>query len=182
MVLYGTSCPQARSRAYHLLALAAGEIWGLDRLPPMERRPGGKPYFPGHPGLEFNLSHSGPLLLCALDGSPVGVDIQQVRAMRPGLPARVCSSQQLAWVEEGALWPRFAQLWSLKEALVKCTGTGLTRTISGIRVPLLPETESLARLDGLWFRIYRGEDWMGAACGHVPPPEEIRWVELPPVS
>lgn len=180
MVLYGTQCPQARSQAYRLLALAAKEAWGLPQLPPLARRSGGKPYFPQHPGLEFNLSHSGPLALCALDSAPVGVDIQQVRAMRPGLPARVCSPQQLAWVEAGDRWRRFAQLWSLKEALVKYTGTGLTRSIPGIQIPLLEGEDTLAQLDGLWFRVYRGEGWLGAACGEVPPPEAIRWVELPP--
>lgn len=181
MVLYGTQCPQARGQAYHLLALAAQEVWGLSQLPPLTRRPGGKPYFPQHPELEFNLSHSGQLILCALDSAPVGVDIQQICTMRPGLPARVCSPQQLAWLEEGELWPRFAQIWALKEALVKYTGTGLTRSIPGIQVPLLPKGETLSQQDGLWFRVYQGDGWMGAACGTVPPPESIRWVTLPTV-
>lgn len=183
MVVYAARCAQARQGAYRLLALAARQAWGLEELPRMERRAGGKPYFPDRPELEFNLSHSGDLLLCALDGSPVGADIQQVRAMRPGLPRRVCSPGELAWVEEGgpeALWERFARLWALKEALVKCTGTGLTRSIPGIQVPLLSGEETLARLDGLWFRSYRGEDWMGAVCGSSPPPADLRWAELPP--
>ena len=81
MVVYAARCAQARQGAYRLLALAARQAWGLEELPRMERRAGGKPYFPDRPELEFNLSHSGDLLLCALDGSPVGADIQQVRAI-----------------------------------------------------------------------------------------------------
>lgn len=63
---------------------------GLTRMPELDRRPGGKPYFPHEEGLEFNLSHSGHLALCALDNAPVGArhpDGQRVaaRTARPGL-------------------------------------------------------------------------------------------------
>lgn len=179
MVLYGAACANARHRAYHLLALAAQREWGLSELPPIARREGGKPYFPSHPQLEFNLSHSGDLVLCALDHAPVGVDIQVIKAMRPGLPARVCSPRELLWLGQGAdLWPRFAQLWALKEAYVKYTGAGLTRSISGIQVPLPAPSEDRGTLEGVHFRIYEGQGWRGACCGRHMPPGEIRWISL----
>ena len=130
-------------------------------------------------GFEFNLTHSGSLALCALSREPVGVDIQLVKSWRSGLPRRVCSDQELDWVEQGTdRWERFSQLWALKECLVKLHGTGLTRPISGIRVPL-PETDgSLLEQDGIWFRTYCGEGWRGAACGLEKPPESIRWIIL----
>lgn len=177
MVLYGAEGLTVRGQAYDLLAQAAEDHWGLSPLPALERGPQGKPFFTGHDGLEFNLSHSGAFALCALSGAPVGVDIQIVRSWRPGLPRRVCSDEELAWLEQGpGLWERFCQLWALKECLVKQQGTGLVRPISGIRVPLPGVKDTLLEQDGLWFRTYRGEGWRGAACGAEQPPAIIQWM------
>lgn len=176
MILYGADTLTDRKQAYDLLALAAREYWGLAPLPPIARGEQGKPWFPDAPGRAFNLSHSGNLALCALSCRPVGVDIQVVKPHRPSLPARVCSPEELAWLEEQSdLWSAFARLWALKEARVKFSGTGLTRPIRGIQVPLPRSGRELLRLDGLWFRLYRGDGWQAAACGLFPPPEEIRW-------
>ena len=76
MVIYSANGLTRRSQARELLALAAKEHWGLSPLPEIARHEGGKPFFPGHEDLHFNLSHSGELALCALDGAPVGADIQ----------------------------------------------------------------------------------------------------------
>ena len=177
MVLYGMEGLTGQRQAYDLLARAAKTHWGLSPLPDLDRGPHGKPFFAGQSGLEFNLSHSGTLALCALSGAPVGVDIQIIRSWRPGLPRRVCSGPELAWLEESPdFWERFCRLWALKECLVKQRGTGLTRPISGIRVPLPGEEDSLLEQDGLWFRTYRGEGWRGAACGLERPPENIQWI------
>ena len=112
MELFGMEI-QKRQDAYQLLALALRESRGLTRMPELDRRPGGKPYFPHEEGLEFNLSHSGHLALCALDNAPVGADIQMVREWRPGLPARVCGPEELAWLEgQPDWWRSFSLLWS----------------------------------------------------------------------
>ena len=160
-----------------LLAGAVRAVWRLEALPETALGPLGKPFFPSHPALHFNLSHSGSLALCALDQKPVGVDIQVVKQWRPGLPARVCSPEELAWLEGGReLWPAFTTLWAMKESRVKCTGRGIRERLSGIRVPIPHVGVSLYTLDGMWFRIYEGEGWRGAACGFAPPPETIEWL------
>lgn len=172
MVIYGMNGLTSRAQARGLLALAAREAWGLDPLPEIARREGGKPFFPQRKDLHFNLSHSGPLALCALDSAPVGVDIQIVKRLRPGLPERVCSPEELAWLGgQTELWPAFTLLWTLKEARAKESGQGLTTSIRGIRVP--PPGCGPVRLDGLWFRTWTGPGWAAAVCGHSEPPEEI---------
>ena len=179
MVLYGADNLTDRRQAYDLLALAAKEYWGLNTLPPMARTAQGKPWFPEAPERAFNLSHSGTLALCALSSQPVGVDIQVVKPHRPGLPTRVCSAEELAWLQEQPdLWTAFALLWTLKEARVKYSGTGLTLPIHGISVPLPLPGKTLFFQDGLWFRLYQGAGWQAAACGQSPPPEAIRWCSL----
>lgn len=172
MVIYGARGLKSRGQARSLLALAAEEHWGLSVLPEMARHERGKPFFPGRADLQFNLSHSGDLALCALDRAPVGADIQIVKAWRPGLPRRVCSAAELAWLDaQPRLWPAFTLLWTLKEARAKESGRGLTTSIRDIRVPL-PEPGPL-EMDGLRFRIWTGPGWAAAVCGHSEPPEKI---------
>lgn len=177
MVIYGAEDLERREQAYELLARSVRLAWGLEPMPALRRAEGGKPCFADLPGLEFNLSHSGSLALCALDRRPVGVDIQVVKQWRPGLPGRVCAPEELAWLEGAEeLWPAFTALWAMKESRVKCTGRGIRERLSGIRVPIPQPGISLYSLEGIWFRIYAGEGWRGAACGAVPPPEHITWL------
>lgn len=172
MVIYSTAGLTARAQARDLLALAVQEAWGLAPLPEIALREGGKPYFSGREELHFNLSHSGSLALCALDGAPVGADIQVVKKWRPSLPRMVCSPEELDWLErQSDPWSAFTLLWTLKEARTKESGRGLTFPIRDIRVPL-PAAGPL-RLDGLWFRTWSGPGWAAAVCGHSEPPEKI---------
>lgn len=177
MVIYRTDGLMSRAQARELLALAVRETWGLSPLPEIARHEGGKPYFPEHEKLHFNLSHSGTLALCALDSAPVGADIQLVKQWRPSLPGRVCSRRELDWLEDQPdLWPAFTLLWTLKEARAKQSGRGLTSSIRDIRIPL-PEAGPV-QLDGLWFRAWTGPGWAAAVCGHSEPPEEILWKKI----
>lgn len=177
MWVYASNNIKNRDGAYALLTRAAEAVWALSPLPVLGRSADGKPYFPGFPNYHFNLSHSEPYALCALDDSPVGVDIQRVRDdLRPGLPRRVCSPEELVWLDcQGNRWRAFALLWALKEARVKYTGTGLKAGIRETSVPL-PETgKTLYPHEGLWFRVYGGEDWTAAVCGEQEPPGELIW-------
>ena len=72
-----------RALARRLLALALEREYGLREPPEIAREPGGKPFFPGHPALCFNLSHSRGAAVCALHDKPVGVDIEKLRPAPP---------------------------------------------------------------------------------------------------
>ncbi len=155
---------QGTGDAYALLAAFLVEQRGVEPLPRMERREGGKPYFPDFPRLHFNVSHSGGLCLCALDDVPVGCDIELVRPRSERLPGYVLSEKELTWFRaQGGSWADFYTLWTLKEARVKCTGEGLRRPARDIAVPLLVPGEEGA-LDGFRFAALAGEGWRGAVC------------------
>ncbi len=177
MVVYAFDKLEDRAQAYALLQHGIRETWGISPFPKLARTMDGKPYFPDHPGYHFNLSHSEPYALCALDNAPVGADIQTIRDdLRPRLPGRVCSAQEAIWlVEQSDRWRSFALLWALKEARLKYTGTGLRAGIRETSVPLPEVGKTLYSHDGLWFRIYEGTDWMAAVCGESQPPEELIW-------
>lgn len=150
--------------AYGLLATLLAEEKGLEALPAIARREDGKPYFPGHPGLHFSLSHSDGLALCACSEREIGVDIERLRPRRAGLPAYALSEKELAWAEEqGGGWPWFYTLWTLKEARVKCTGEGLRKPPREIPTPLLAPGESMF-WEGFSYTALGGADWRGALC------------------
>jgi 4'-phosphopantetheinyl transferase len=119
-----------RLAAEALLRHAAWERWGL--LPgegALVRNRWGKPRFADRPGDHFNLSHGGGWVLAALHRSPVGVDVEAEHPSRCGALAAVLSEAERREHEalpEAAQAPDFFRRWTLKEALLKAAGRGLS--------------------------------------------------------
>ncbi len=99
----------------------------------------GKPFLPGS-GLHFSLSDSGPLVAVAVTRmAPLGVDVERAHASRDfdSLMERVLSPRELAWCLEftdGARVNAFYRIWTRKEALLKATGEGISRSLRAITV------------------------------------------------
>lgn len=100
--------------------------------------PYGKPVLslsrPG-PTTSFSLAHAHGIVACAIsDASPVGVDVDTVRADTPALdiarlwfaPAEIESLANCTGDERAA---RFCELWTLKEAYSKAVGLGLGQSL-----------------------------------------------------
>ena len=85
------------ARALLGLALRREFSLELDALP-MERGPQGKPYFPGAP-VEFSLSHCPGMVCAGLSAVPLGVDVQPARPYSQRLARRICTPEELAWLE-----------------------------------------------------------------------------------
>ena len=81
---------------------------------------------------QFNLSHSGYFAACAVSEAPVGIDIEQLRPIRPALMRRVCTEQELRYVGKDS--GRFLQLWTAKEAYLKFTGEGIAYDLRSVEV------------------------------------------------
>ena len=69
--------------AYLILCRALWEQYRWRALPPIRTTSLGKPYFPDHPDVHFNLSHTAGAVLVALSDRPVGVDIERIRPVSP---------------------------------------------------------------------------------------------------
>ena len=150
--------------AHALLREAVRLAWGWEGLPRLEREAWGKPRFPARPDHHFNLSHSGPYALCALGDMPVGADVERVRPRRSFLPRKALSPEEFDWFQaRGGRWEDFYTLWTLKEARVKCQGSGLDRPPREIAVPLL-SPGGIGTLGGLTFAAYTGPGWRAALC------------------
>ena len=79
-------------------------------------------------GLEFNLSHSGSLVLCAVSDRPVGCDVEELREAPRGVAERHFSDSEQAYLSqfsEEEYDKEFFRLWTMKESYVKMTGEGL---------------------------------------------------------
>ncbi|WP_316796905.1 4'-phosphopantetheinyl transferase family protein [Pedobacter agri] len=79
-------------------------------------------------GVEFNISHSGDLVLLAVSKTPIGVDLEQVS--RPFssdfISKNIFSTHELAVINHTILNSYLCyELWTRKEAILKATGEGL---------------------------------------------------------
>lgn len=121
-----------QSRDARLRSAGAGLL--LERfLPGAEIRvsPRGKPYVPGGP--EFSLSHSGELAALAVSDRPVGLDLERVVPVSDAVKRRVLSQAELSWLESAGE-EGFSFLWTRKEAVLKCLGTGVDRPLRMLSV------------------------------------------------
>jgi 4'-phosphopantetheinyl transferase len=128
--------------------------WALDQVgvPPQRHQfvhnPFGRPQLVQGPGRTepmpgFSMSHARGLVAVALGPGPlVGIDVERVAVRRvdPLALARRCfDSGAAAWIAAAAADPalcrqRFFQVWTLKEALVKAVGLGLSLPLDSFAV------------------------------------------------
>ncbi len=86
----------------------------------------GKPYLLNHPEVNFNISHSGNCVVCAVCDVPVGVDVQKIENDRPLVARKVCNEKELVRLEKCSdCTSEFYRLWTQKEAVLKLNGTGI---------------------------------------------------------
>ena len=97
----------------------------------------GKPYAKDL-AVEFNISHSGDMVVCAVDDKPVGIDIEQIRPIDLTVAKRICTDEELLYLfchnpteqdftytTDKEILTRFFELWTAKEAYGKCIGEGV---------------------------------------------------------
>ncbi len=110
-----------------------GEI-ELTRAPcPLCGGPHGRPVV-ADAALHFSLSHSDGLVLLAVAGVPVGVDVERLPELRvaDGIVPRLhpAEAAELSVLPPGERRAAFGRLWTRKEAYLKGLGTGLARDLS----------------------------------------------------
>ena len=91
----------------------------------------GKPHLVCSSKVSFNLSHANGIVACVVGvGADVGIDVEKIERTLDIDPIveRYFSPVELAWLrlaDTEQRVTRFYELWTLKEAFVKCTGAGL---------------------------------------------------------
>ena len=85
--------------------------------------------------LDFSLSHSESMALCAISDKCVGVDIQLHTAYKAALAERFFTKKEAAAIAQAADKDRlFTQTWAVKESYLKLLGTGMHRPLSSFDV------------------------------------------------
>ena len=110
-----------------LLAQMYEELTG-EELPPIEKAPRGKPYFPGS-DLHFSITHTKTTVFCAIADCEIGIDAEDLdRKVSPQLAEKILSAHEYAQYEavpDEEKNEALLRFWVLKEAEAKCSGLGL---------------------------------------------------------
>jgi len=110
-----------------LLAQMYEELTG-EAMPPIEKAPRGKPYFPGS-DLHFSITHTKTTVFCAIADTVIGIDAEDLdRKVSPQLAEKILSPYEYTQYEAVPNEEKneaLLRFWVLKEAEAKCSGQGL---------------------------------------------------------
>ena len=119
--------------AWLLLRHGLLKEYGLAEVPPLAYGPSGKPFFPTHPHIHFNLSHCSEGAICALSCEAVGVDIERIRTYDEKLAQYTMNEQEMQEINASAdPATSFIRFWTMKEAVLKCDGSGIRNDMRGV--------------------------------------------------
>lgn len=103
----------------------------------LDKKEYGKPYAIDL-DVEFNISHSGYIVVCVVDCSPIGIDVEKIRPIDLNVAKRFCNKEELFYLfghepaeedfiytSETDILSRFFEIWTKKEAYGKFIGFGL---------------------------------------------------------
>ncbi len=136
-------CSYTAAHAGLRLILAAA-LGGEPRDFTFSRGEFGKPRLAAANGVEFNMSHSGGIVLIALASAlPLGVDVEAVRPLadRSDIVRSLHSGEarDLAGLPEAEAEAAFFRCWTRKEAVVKALGRGMDLELDRYRVSARPD-------------------------------------------
>ena len=102
--------------AYLMLCLALWELYQWRGFPEMAENTMGKPYFPEHPEVHFNISHTTGAVLVGVSDHPIGVDIERIRPV---------SQRTMRRLADVSTEQDFFRNWVRREARTKRSGNGI---------------------------------------------------------
>ncbi len=102
--------------AYTLLLRVLHTLYGWRAFPQIAYNQYGKPYFPDHPDIHFNISHTGSAVLVGVHNQPLGVDMERIR------PVSARTMEMIAGVTAEK---EFFKNWVRRESRGKWGGIGL---------------------------------------------------------
>ncbi len=99
-----------------------------------------KPYV--NEKIHFNLSHSDKYVVAVISDRKVGIDIEKIKSVKSNMLEYFCSPKDEKYIlgEEKSICEnipataleRFFEVWTFKEAFLKCTGEGISRKAAQI--------------------------------------------------
>ena len=120
--------------AFVLLQRALREEYGITEVPEFVYNEFGKPSLPNLP-IHFSMSHCKDAVACAVSDHNIGIDVESIVPYNPEVARRVCTAAELEMLEQSENKDlEFIKLWTIKEAISKYEGMGLSLPFSGIKI------------------------------------------------
>lgn len=122
------------AKAYLLLCQGLREQYGIFDQPVFGYGEHGKPFLIDYPQIHFNLSHCSQGVICVMDDSPVGCDVETIPTCLDQDLLEACFSmaEQDEILQAANPQIEFARLWTCKEALLKLHGIGLVDSLPSL--------------------------------------------------
>lgn len=99
-----------------------------------ERGPYGKPYMVGNPQCQYNISHAGDWVVCAIDEKPVGIDVETIKTIDIRLAKRFFADIEYKQIQHAQdRYKAFFAFWTLKESYIKYMGKGLSLPLNSFQ-------------------------------------------------
>lgn len=125
--------------AYLLLKFGLEKEYGITGNPIFSFGDNGKPFLKGHPAIHFNVSHCPQAVVCAISDEVVGIDVEEIQVFDDDTAQSVFNENEFHQIRNNPIPENeFAILWTRKESLLKCRGTGI---IDGALPDLLEHCE-----------------------------------------
>lgn len=103
-----------------------------------EKNPYGKPYIKEYAQFNFNISHSGNFVVCAIDNNPIGIDIEEVKYIEyEDIAKNFFAMSEFDYIIKNDSYSslsRFYEIWTLKESFIKCCGQGLAMPLKSFSI------------------------------------------------
>jgi 4'-phosphopantetheinyl transferase len=95
----------------------------------------GKPYLTDYPGFQFNIAHTHNAMVIAFSKNEIGIDIEKIKVPEFKIAKRffTCSENNYILSHKNPEYA-FYEIWTKKEAYIKCLGTGLTTPLKSFDV------------------------------------------------
>ena len=162
--------PQALHEAAHgLLDEMLEKQFGITDCR-IEKNEHGKPFLPDYPHIHFNLSHCRGLVLCGFSDGEIGVDAELIRPYNGRAAKRIFSPGEMEIAEKSDCPDEaFFRIWTLKEALGKCIGTGLFSSLANHSFTLCGENPVCGSCpEKKFFQKIIQKKWVVSVCADNP--------------
>ena len=109
-----------------LLQRALREEYGITEIPEFVYNEFGKPSLSNLP-IHFSLSHCKDAVACAVSDHNIGIDVESIVPYNPDVARRACTADEQKLLEQSSnMDVEFIKLWTVKEAISKYEGMGLS--------------------------------------------------------
>ncbi len=119
--------------AFLLLCDGLREEYGITQPPILAYEEDGKPFLADYPNIHFNVSHCPVAAICAVAPHPVGIDIERIRPYNESVVRYTMNDEELRQIEASSRPDvAFIRLWTMKEALLKLSGSGIRKDMKDV--------------------------------------------------